>query len=229
MDEIRILYAEKGIIVCVKPAGVLSQEGNPGQESMVSLLRAQTGGEIYPVHRLDRETGGVMVYAGTPKTAADLSRDIQERRIVKEYLAVLTGMPGKPSDCLQDLLFHDRNRNKTFVTDRKRKGVKEAALIYRVLDTRDRLALVQVRLLTGRTHQIRAQFASRGLPLLGDSRYGGGRGVPALCLWSAALTLELQGTSRRFLCLPPALGPFRCPDRLDPLIPENMDEAQKKC
>ena len=216
MEQIEILLDDREMLVCVKPAGILSQSGKAGEKTMVSLLEKQTGGTVYPVHRLDREAGGVMVYTKTPEAAAALSREIQAGRMEKEYLAVLKGVPETPEGLLRDLLFHDRNRNKTYVVTRSRKGVREARLLYRTLEAKDGLTLVQVRLLTGRTHQIRVQFSSRGTPLLGDGRYGGGGGP--LCLWSMALTLETgEGERRRFLRLPDALGPFAALSVPDPL------------
>ena len=172
---IHILFFDTSIIVCIKPRGVLS-EGDAA-DSVPRLLAAQMRekGEseaIFPVHRLDRETEGLMVYARTPAAAAALSRAIVEGKVKKEYLATLCGVPEAERGRLTDLLFYDRNRGKTYVVDRRRKGVKEAILEYRVLSVENGRATVRVSLLTGRTHQIRAQFASRGLPLVGDRRYG---------------------------------------------------------
>ena len=227
MERIEVLWEDRSALVCVKPAGVLSQAGKPGEASMVSLLQARTGGEIYPIHRLDRAAGGVMVYAKTAEAAARLSRELQQGRLAKEYLAVLKGTPEAPAGMLRDLLFHDRSRNRTYVVTRSRKGVREAKLFYRTLDRQDGLTLVQVRLLTGRTHQIRAQFSTRGLPLLGDGPYGGGSG--ALCLWSMALTLDPGNRPpRRFLRLPDSLGPFSGIAVPEPLEAENLPEIEKK-
>ncbi len=207
MEQIRILSQTDGMIVCVKPAGILSQSGTPGQETMVTALERQLGTEIYPVHRLDRETGGVMVYGATAQEAARLSRCIQQGQLEKEYLAVVQGSPEPSQGAMRDLLFHDQRRNKTYVVDRQRKGVKEARLLYRVLAERQGLSLVQVRLLTGRTHQIRVQFASRGWPLQGDRRYGGGSGV--LALWSMRLRVPGKDGMQTFSALPEgAMGPF---------------------
>ena len=178
-----ILYQDRDLVVCVKPAGILAQDA--GASGMPDLLRRQLGTEtVLPVHRLDKEVGGVMVYALTQRAAAGLSRAIQERAFHKTYLAVLRGVPECNAGRLEDLLYHDKNRNKTYVVDRIRKGVKDASLEYEVLRAGAERALVRVRLHTGRTHQIRVQFASRKLPLVGDGKYGGKEpGVP-LCLWS---------------------------------------------
>ena len=217
MDPIEILYRSHDLLICVKPAGVLSQSGTSGQKSMISLLESQTGCRVYPVHRLDREVGGVMVYALSRTAAGNLSQQIQSGQMVKEYLAVTNGIPPQSEGLLTDLLFHDRVRNKTYVVDRKRKGVKEARLMYRVLETSQSQSLIHVRLLTGRTHQIRVQFASRGTPLSGDGKYGGGSGP--LLLWAFGLTLDLPGAERnRFTAIPSKLGSF-----LVPFAPETLN------
>ena len=117
-----------------------------------------------------------MVYSLDPKITGKLTEALNCDGAGKEYLAILCGIPEKNEDYLTDLLYHDRAKNKTYVVDRKRAGVKEASLSYRVLSKNNERALVSVKLYTGRTHQIRAQFSSRGLPLLGDARYGGGKG-----------------------------------------------------
>ena len=130
----KILYEDSAVVVCIKPRGILSQSDKKGGESMVTILNEHTGGEIFPVHRLDKETGGVMVYAKTQKAAAKLSRDISEHRFYKEYLAILHGVPEENSGTLCDLLFHDRAKNKSYVAKRERKGVKKAELYYEVLE-----------------------------------------------------------------------------------------------
>lgn len=176
-----ILYQDAQIILCVKPAGVLSEEGG-----MPDLLRAQTGAaRIFCVHRLDRAVGGLMVYARTKEAAASLSSQIADGRLEKRYLAVCRGDAPERGE-MRDLLYHDAKTNKSYVVKRMRRGVREAALRYETLERRDGLSLLRVELLTGRSHQIRVQFASRRLPLLGDRRYGGGAGSePAL--WSSRL------------------------------------------
>ncbi len=201
-----ILYSDSHIVVCIKPAGVLSQE--PG---MPALLKAQLSCEaVHVVHRLDKEVGGLMVYALTQKAAAGLSRAIQERTLQKEYLAVLTGVPTEPSAALEDLLFHDQRRNKTYVVDRQRKGVKDARLDYTVLKQTQTHALVHVRLHTGRTHQIRVQFASRQLPLAGDRKYGGKCADKTLALWSHRLAFPhpITGKPMDFQAPPPQELPW---------------------
>ncbi len=187
----RILYKDDHLVVIEKPNGVLSQVDAGGGDSIPKRLEAQ-GLTVKPVHRLDRATGGVMVYAFTDKTAAALSALVQDHtQFVKEYLAVVSGCPNEPVGEMEDLLYHDVRKNKSYVVDRKRGGVKRAKLAYEALATADTdngtFSLVRVRLYTGRTHQIRVQFASRKMPLAGDSRYGGIRTCP-LALWSHRLT-----------------------------------------
>lgn len=195
-----LLYQDQNIVVCVKPTGVLSQTGKEGQESMLSLLSSRLGGDFYPVHRLDKEVGGVMVYARNQKAAGELSRQIQQGNMKKEYLAVVSGCPEAKQGVYEDLLLHDMKRNKSYVVDRERKGVKKARLSYAVLDHNDERSLVQIRLFTGRTHQIRVQFSSRRMPLVGDGRYGGGNGK--IHLWSCRLTFRYGGEWMEFCHLP---------------------------
>ena len=170
-----IIYFDKDICVCIKPRGVLS-EGD-AQGSLPLLLRetlAQKGvkTQVFPVHRLDKETQGLMVFALNSCAAAELSRQIRDRELQKEYIAELCGIPEKDTDELYDLLFFDRKRGRSYVVDRERKGVKAAHLTYSLLRTDGKYSTVRVKLHTGRTHQIRVQFASRGMPLRGDRRYG---------------------------------------------------------
>ena len=175
---------DKSIVVCIKPVGVLSQAGDEGEESMISLLQKACGSEIYPVHRLDKGVGGVMVFAKTKKTAADLSKQVSEKTMKKQYYAAVYGCFEEKEGIMEDLLFKDRAKNKTFVVKRERKGVKKAKLSYSVENEgffeNKQVSVVKVRLYTGRSHQIRVQFASRKMPLVGDGRYGGGSGKLAL-------------------------------------------------
>lgn len=183
---IPILFEDKHLLVCIKPRGVLSQDGTG--ETMPALLSAQCGGIFYPVHRLDREVSGVMVYARTREAAAKLSQLVGDHeKFCKQYLAVAEGILGEKEGVLEDLLFHDRFKNKTYVVDRMRGGVKAAKLSYRVLAEKEGKSLLSIRLYTGRTHQIRVQFSSRGLPLAGDRRYGAAGGGD-IALFSASLT-----------------------------------------
>lgn len=191
---IPILYEDNALLVCLKPPAALSQAGQNGGESLLSLLEDEGHGAVWPVHRLDRGVGGVMVCAKSQKAAAALSAAVQERKLEKEYLCVVRGRPAEDAGTYVDLLLHDKARNKTFVVDRMRGGVKEASLSYQVLDTGEDRSLVRVRLHTGRTHQIRVQFASRKTPLLGDGKYGGGSGD--IALWSFALSFPHPVTKK---------------------------------
>ncbi len=185
-----ILYKDDHLILVEKPVGLASQEV-AGGDSLPKRL-ADTGAPVKPVHRLDRDTGGVMVYARTKEAAASLSAIVGEHEVFcKEYLAVVTGKPTESEGVLEDLLYHDVRKNKSYVVKRERKGVRLARLSYQVLRTitvaEGTFSLLRVRLHTGRTHQIRVQFASHGMPLAGDSRYGGYRGC-SMGLWSQSLT-----------------------------------------
>lgn len=170
-----IIYEDSSVAVCFKPPFVSSQSVPDGKD-MVSLLTERCGTEIFPVHRLDTLTSGVMVYAKTASAAASLSREMQNGGFGKEYIAVVHGRPPEDSGTFEDLLFFDRSRNKSFVVKRERGGVKKASLEYRVIESRETekglFSLVRIKLHTGRTHQIRVQFASRGMPVRGDGKYG---------------------------------------------------------
>ncbi len=167
-----ILYEDWEIVVCIKQRGVLSQKGKEGQENMVDILSTQCECEIYPVHRLDKEVSGVMVYAKTKAAAGNLSTQVSKRVMEKHYIATTekSSLPGEGT--MEDLLFFDKGKNKSFVVKKVRKGVKKAILEYKEISSSQDRTFFRVRLLTGRTHQIRVQFASRKHPLVGDRRYG---------------------------------------------------------
>ena len=188
--------------MCVKQPGELSQAGKPGERSLLTALEESVGAPIYPVHRLDRETGGVMVYARTKEAAARLCDAVARHELEKEYVCIVRGVPEDREGVYRDLLLHDKQRNKTFIVDRMRGGVKEAVLTYRVIASKGDTSLVRVRLQTGRTHQIRVQFAGRKTPLIGDGKYGGGRGD--LALWSCHLAFlhPKSGKKMSFESLP---------------------------
>lgn len=208
-----IIYADNRIAVAVKPQGVLSTD-EPG--GMPELLREQLKTPcIRTVHRLDAATGGVMVFARSAMAASILGRQVRERRMEKEYLTVLRGDPG-PEATLRDLLGRDSARRMTYVSDHPGKDVREAALDYVRLAVCGGLSLVRVRLITGRTHQIRVQFASRGCPVVGDRKYGGAQPGEVLALWSWQLKLihPETGLPMSFSRRPPDIYPwtqFRLP------------------
>ncbi len=182
--DIKILYADRDIAVCLKPAGINSEN-----EGMPALLSGQLNKkEIYCVHRLDMAVGGVMVYALSKEAAAGLSAQIASRQMKKEYLAIVHGRPEEDCGTLHDLLFRDRAKNKSYVVKRRRAGVREAELEYKCLESKEDKSLVHVTLHTGRSHQIRVQFSSRKMPLLGDVKYGSLYRNCPIALWSAALS-----------------------------------------
>ena len=210
MTGLQVLYCDDALLVCRKEPGWLSEPG-PGKKlpQLAAEYLAELGepDEIRTVHRLDKAVGGLTVLARTRQAAASLIDQVAQRRAEKEYLAVLRGVPAQPEALLEDLLFHDSRSNKTFVVTRPRKGVREAKLRYRLLQTLNEggqaLSLVRVQLLTGRTHQIRAQFSARGLPLLGDIRYGSKAGHgPALFSCLLGFDHPLTGERLRFELLP---------------------------
>ena len=189
-----ILYSDKELVVCVKPVGLDSESEVPTE------LTKTLGGDIFTLHRLDKNVGGVMVYARTKATAAALSRAIQEGTMVKEYVAMVHGTPPERGDW-EDLLWKDSKKNKVFVVKRMRGGVKKARLEY-VRLTEDTESLVRIRLHTGRSHQIRVQFASRGYPLVGDHKYGAKDSSPAPMLFSCQLTFPFQEETLQFEAKP---------------------------
>ena len=201
---IRILHKDASMVVCIKPAGVLSE--SPGMPEMLSQELGVALSSIFVVHRLDRETAGVMVYALSSAAAQKLSLAFSEHRVRKTYLAVTGPVPDTfPGESeWKDLLFFDRRQGKSFVSARMRKNVKEAVLHYRILSRDKSGTLFCMEPLTGRTHQIRVQSASRVLPLLGDRRYGG-KGGTGLALFACRLEL-MDG--RVFEAMPPEEEPW---------------------
>lgn len=189
-----ILYSDKELVVCVKPVGLDSEHEVP------AALSEALGGEIFTLHRLDKNVGGVMVYARTKAAAAALSKAIQEGTMVKEYVAMVHGTPPERGDW-EDLLWKDSKKNKVFVVKRMRGGVKKARLEFIRL-TAGEESLVRIRLHTGRSHQIRVQFASRGYPLVGDHKYGARDSVSAPMLFSCQLTFPFQEETLQFEAKP---------------------------
>ena len=189
-----ILHQDRDLAVVVKPVGLDSQAGVPLE------LTEQLGGSFYPVHRLDLNVGGVMVYARTKQAAAALSKAIQDGAMVKEYVAMVHGVPPETGDW-EDLLFKDSSQNKVFIVKRMRGGVKKARLEFRRL-TEGETSLVRIRLHTGRSHQIRVQFAGRKFPLVGDHKYGSKDEATAPMLFSCCITFPWKGKTMRFEAYP---------------------------
>ena len=191
-DSVELLFENKDLAVCVKPVGLDSQEEVP--QALAELL----GGEFLPVHRLDKNVGGVMVYARHKAAAAQLSALIQQGQMAKEYVARVHGDVPESGDWT-DLLWKDSSKNKVFVVKRERKGVKKARLEFiRLADP----STVRILLHTGRSHQIRVQFASRGFPLVGDHKYGSRDDKKEPMLFSCCITFPWKGEEKRFEALP---------------------------
>ncbi len=199
-----ILYSDPDILVISKPAGVLSE--GEGPDCLPVLLAQQCGGQVFPVHRLDRGAAGLMVFARSSGAAAALSRSIQQGALTKEYLAVVAGAPQGDEGEMEDWLFKDSRKGKVFAVSRPRKGVRQARLSWRLVQTggQPRCSLVRIRLDTGRTHQIRVQFSSRGMPLHGDGKYGS-RVKGELALFSCRLAFPhpKDGRAMELELLPP--------------------------
>ncbi len=196
---LEVLFCDSDIAVVVKPVGVISEDG---EGSVPSLIRATLGVEnVYTIHRLDREVGGVMVYALSKRAAAALSRAVMENALEKIYLAVVHGAPSDASATFCDLLFKDSKKNKSYVVDRERKGVRRAELSYETLDTKGEKSLVKVKLHTGRSHQIRVQFSSRKMPLCGDRKYGSSEKCD-IALFAHSLSFPYGGKILTFSAMP---------------------------
>ena len=190
----KILYEDKYLLVVEKPVGVESQVSSKNKCDLPTLLSAYRhergeDGYIGVVHRLDTATGGAMIYSKREDMTGKLSALVQSNDYKKVYLAVVHGEPSEASGEMHDLLYHDKMKNKSFVCTKKRSGVKEAILNYRVLqiierEDGERMSLVEIELVTGRTHQIRVQFASRKMPLVGDGKYGSRDNKATCALWS---------------------------------------------
>lgn len=207
---IEIINKTKDYVVIYKPANLPSQSDPSGDRDAMSLcsdmLREMGESDsLYLIHRLDRVVGGLIVFARNKKSAAILSSLVAEHRITKEYFAVVEGRAD--GGIMRDYLYKDAALGKAFVTDRKRSGVKSAELEYSTLDTVNidgrEISLVKIRLLTGRFHQIRAQFSSRKMPLIGDKKYGS-RDFKAKMpsLFATGLSFEFGGEERSFEKIP---------------------------
>ena len=179
-----LLYADEAVVVCIKPARVLSTDEPGGLPELVRQALGNPKADVRTVHRLDRVVSGVMVLARSAAAASELSRQVREDEFSKEYLAILHGIPKAPEGTLTDLLYRDKARRMTMVAREPGKGVQEAVLDYRVQKTVDDMSKIAVHLHTGRTHQNRVQFASRELPLVGERKYSELDDPCEIALWS---------------------------------------------
>ena len=205
-----ILYQDKDIVVCIKPARVLSTDEPGGLPELLRQALGVKNADIRTVHRLDRVVGGVMVLARNAAAASELSRQVRENEFEKEYLAVVHGMPEAAEGTLKDLLYRDKARRMTMVAEQPAKGVQEAVLHYCLLESRHEMSLVRIRLETGRTHQIRVQFASRNMPLVGERKYSTLEDPCAIALWSHRLGFQhpVTGEKMTFRKEPPEVFPW---------------------
>ena len=207
-----ILYCDEEILVCVKPQRVLSTDEPGGVPELVRNELGDPKADVRTVHRLDRVVGGLMILARNAAAASELSRQIRENVFEKEYCAVVHGMPAESAGTLWDLLVRDKARKMTMVAGEPGKGVQEAILHYRTLSTTEEMTLVGIRLETGRTHQIRVQFASRGLPLVGERKYSTREDACEIALWSCRLAFShpKTGNFMEFKLDPPKIYPWNC-------------------
>ena len=205
-----IIYQDKDILVCVKPAGVLSTDEPGGLPELVREALGDPGANVRTVHRLDRTVSGLMVLARRSKAASELSRQIRDGEFGKEYMAVCHGTLQDDHGEFRDLLLRNKQERKTYIVTEPGKDVQEAILEYWVLNRAEDMTRVRIRLHTGRTHQIRAQFSGRGLPLVGDKKYGIPEDDCQIALWSCRLTFQhpYSGKPMEFQMDPPELYPW---------------------
>lgn len=205
-----IIYKDKDIVVCVKPPRVLSTDEPGGMPDLVRMTLGDEKADVRTVHRLDRVVSGLMVLARSAAAASELSRQIREDSFEKEYLAVVHGCPNESTGTLTDLLLRNKQERKTYVVDHLEKGVQEAILDYQVLNKAEDMARVRIQLRTGRTHQIRAQFSSREMPLVGDRKYSLLEDNCEIALWSYRLAFTHPTTAQRleFIKEPPRDYPW---------------------
>ena len=205
-----LIYQDKEIVVCIKPARVKSTDEPGGVPELVRQALGNPHADVRTVHRLDQVVSGLMVLARTAQAASELSRQIRENEFEKEYQAVVHGSPTEETGTLRDLLFRDKARRMTLVAQEMAKGVQEAVLDYQVLGTGDSMTRVRVKLHTGRTHQIRVQFASRGMALVGERKYSQLEDDCEIALWSYRLgfTHPTTGEKMEFIHEPPQVFPW---------------------
>lgn len=212
--EFKILYEDNHIIVVLKPQNVASCGDESGDRNLLDMIKeyikitCNKPGNVYVglIHRLDRPTGGVMVYAKTSKAAARLSDQIQNGEFDKRYLTVLCGVPENERGRLVNYLKKNPVNNMVYISNQYAEGVKEAVLDYNMLDSKSNYSLVEVKLQTGRSHQIRVQMAGIGHPVFGDMRYGGPNARKGkLALWAYSLSFYHPVTKEKlkFIYIPP--------------------------
>ena len=204
------IYKDDHIVVCVKPPRVLSTDEPGGLPELVRHALGDEKADVRTVHRLDRVVSGLMVLARTPQAASDLSRQIREDTFGKQYLAVIHGQPQQDAGTLVDLLSRDKARKMTIVVHEPGKDAREAILDYKVEAKTDAMSRVRIDLKTGRTHQIRVQFASRGMPLVGERKYSTLEDPCEIALWSCYLSFTHPHTGKfmEFELLPPDSYPW---------------------
>ena len=205
-----LIYVDDDIVVAIKPARVLSTDEPGGMPTLVREALGTPKVDIRTVHRLDRVVSGLMVLARNAHSASELSRQIRDNQFQKEYMAVVHGHPAENSASLRDLLGRDKARKMTYVADAPGKGIQEAILDYQVISRNKDFSKVRIRLHTGRTHQIRVQFASRGLPLVGERKYSELDDPCEIALWSyrLAFTHPVTGKPVEFTHEPPITYPW---------------------
>jgi 23S rRNA pseudouridine1911/1915/1917 synthase len=204
-----LVYADEAIVVCIKPSGVVSTDEPGGVPDLVRQALGDVKTSVRTVHRLDQVVSGLMVLARTEAAASELSRQIREDVFDKEYMAVVHGLPEREGT-LRDLLYRDKARRMTMVAAEMAKGVQEAVLDYRVVASAEAMSRVRIKLHTGRTHQIRVQFASRGYPLVGERKYSTLEDGCTIALWSYRLAFRhpVTGEKMEFSKDPPEVYPW---------------------
>lgn len=205
-----IIYYDKSIIVCIKPAGVVSTDEPGGMPELIRDALGDPDADIRAVHRLDQVVSGLMVYAQNNEAASELSRQIREGEFEKTYLAVVHGVPEERKGRFEDILLRSKEQRKTYVINKAARGSQNAILDYRLLCSDGERSLVEIELITGRTHQIRAQFSHRHMPLLGDRKYSSFEDDCSIALWSYMLSFVNPHTGRRmrFKVKPPKEYPW---------------------
>lgn len=205
-----LVYVDDSVVVCVKPARVLSTDEPGGVPDLVREALGDPNADVRTVHRLDRVVSGLMVLARSADAASELSRQIRDNEFEKEYMAVVHGRPEEASGRLVDLLVRDKARKMTMVAQEEGKGVQPASLTYQVLNSHNDMSRVRIQLETGRTHQIRVQFASRGLPLVGERKYSTLEDECEIALWSYRLAFSHPATGEKmeFMLEPPSVYPW---------------------